>query len=365
MAAPRTLLGTARDPRRPRLLIARMSAIGDTILTTPVACLLRRRFPDAYLAWIVEEKSSCFVRDHPAIDEAIVMPRGWFADPKQVLSLRQTLRKLRFDAALDCQGLTKTALACWLTGAPIRVGFRGEHGRELSPWLNNRLIDPPRPHITDRSLDLLEALQVPAPAEEVEWDLPREEQIRERIDGWFRDPLAEVDANRFAVINPGASWDSKLWVNSRFADLAIGLRERYGLMSLVVWGGTRERGWAEEIVARSQGAAIMGPPTSLPELAELLRHARIVISPDTGPMHMAVAVGSPTVGLFGVTRPEDCGPYGWPHQAVQRRHQSGGRKQRRRADNDAMREITVEDALRACETVLDRSEDLSRQRVSA
>lgn len=350
---PPTLARAARNPDRPRLLVARSSAIGDTILTTPVACRLRDWFPGAFLAWLVEEKSSAFVEDHPALDEVIVLPRGWFLRPRLVASLHRRLRALRLDATIDCQGMTKTALACWLSGAPLRVGLAGEHGRELSPWLNNRLVRPRRPHVTDRSLDLLEGLGLFAAADApIDWRLPTPADSRARIQAWL---AAAPIAGDYAVINPGASWDSKLWDNTRFADLAGELLERHGLVSVVVWGGQKERNMATAITNAAGPAAVMAPPTSLHDLAALLAGARLVVSPDTGPMHLGVAVGAPTVGLFGVTRPQDCGPYGPPHEAVQRRYQAGGRKERRQADNAAMLEITVEDAYTACRTVLDRS----------
>lgn len=353
---PTNTANWARDPSRPRILIARMSAIGDTILTAPVACRLRDTFPNAHLAWVVEKKSSRFVDGHPAINETIVLERGWFTSPSEVLKTRRLLKPLGFDATIDCQSTTKSALACWLTGADLRIGLRGKYGAELSPWLNNRLVKPRRPHVTDRSLELLSPLGIAAarePYEPVRWDLPTCPGAEQAIADWA--PLGTD--NGFAVINPGATWDSKLWEMDRFGQLAKQLGERRQLPTLVVWGGDQEHAWAEQIAAASGGWATLAPPTSLQELAALLRQARLVISSDTGPMHLAVAVGAPTVGLHGVTRPEDCGPYGSPHEAVLKRYQGGGRRARRRADNSAMREITVEDATRACERVLDRTAD--------
>lgn len=344
----------ARDPSRPHVLISRMSAIGDTILTTPVACRLREAFPDARLTWVVEEKSAKFVDGHPALDETIILPRGWFTSPRGVAAARRRLAPLRPDASIDCQSNTKSALACWLSGAPLRIGLKGKYGAELSPWLNNRLITNRRPHVTDRSLELLAPLGLAAaaePYETVAWNLPVCPGADQSVRVWA--PIESNDG--FAVINPGATWDSKLWEMDRFGELAGRLSERYRLPTIVVWGGDRERAWAEEIVAKSGGGATMAPPTSLTELAALLRQARLVISSDTGPMHLAVAVGTPTVGLFGVTHPDDCGPYGPPHEAVLKRFQSGGHRARRRADNSAMREITVDDACLACERVLDRT----------
>lgn len=341
----------ARDPARPRVLVARLSAIGDTILTTPVVCRLRDRFPGAYLAWVVEQKSSRFVEGHPAIDETIVLPRGWFVSPKAVLALRRRLKPLRLDAALDCQSITKSALACWASGAPLRVGCIGRYGAELSPWLNNRLVEPRRPHLTDRSLELLAPLGIEAaaaPYENVRWDLPRSPGADRAIAEW-------APRQAFAVINPGATWDSKLWEMDRFGRVAALLGQRRGLPSIVVWAGDRERAWAETIVQHSEGWARLAPATTLPQLAALLDEARLLVSSDTGPMHLAVAVGCPTVGLFGATHPDACGPYGPPHEAVMKRFHDGGRRARRHADNAAMREITVEDASRACERVLDRT----------
>ena len=341
-----------RDPERPRVLISRLSAIGDTILTLPVACRLRERFPDAYLAWLVEEKSAAFVRDHPALDEVIVARRGWFTKPREIAELRRRLQPLRFDAAFDCQGLTKSALGGWLSGAPLRAGFRGQHGGELSPWLNNTLIPATSPHVTDRSLELLQPLGLAhAPGDGVAWGIRPQASAEEAIAAW----LGDTGDRPFAVINPGATWPSKLWSMPRFGELAQRLRDRFKLPTVVVWGGRQEEAWAAEIVAASDGAARLSPPTTLHELAALLGSARLMVSSDTGPMHLAVAMGAPTVGLHGATRPCDCGPYGPPNVGLLKQLQTGGRRERRTADNTAMLSLTVDDVFAACSDVLGRT----------
>ncbi|MGL4512452.1 MAG: glycosyltransferase family 9 protein [Lacipirellulaceae bacterium] len=334
-----------------------MSAIGDTILTTPVACRLRERFPKAFIAWAVEEKSAQFVKGHPAIDEVVVLPRGWFVSPPKVLALSKRLRGMTFDAAIDCQSITKTALACYASGAPLRVGCKGKYGAELSPWLNNRLVRPRTRHLTDRSLELLAPLGIPhAEGSAVGWRLPRDVAAERRVESWVASRLGSgaVGAG-YAVVNPGATWDSKLWDMERFGAVAARLGERRGLRSLVVWGGARERAWADRIAAASGGWATVAEPTSLSELAALLRQARLMLSADTGPLHLAVAVGAPTVGLYGATNPEDCGPYGEPHAAVIKLRHEGGRRERRNANNRAMLQISTDDAWQACETVLCRT----------
>ncbi len=334
----------------PRFLIARMSAIGDTILTLPVACALRDHYPDAYIAWVVERGASTAVVGHEALDEVVVLPRGWYVSPTGILRARKCLRALEIDIAIDCQSVSKTAMACWLSGAKTRIGCRGQYGAELSPWLNNELVEPEQPHLTDRSLELLAPLGIES--HKVDWRYPLHEQALECMAELVQREGLE---RGYAVINPGATWDSKLWECDRFAEVARRLGFEQGLTSLVVWGNSRERDWAEAIVVGSGGQARMAPRTSLSELAALLMGARMVISPDTGPLHMAVAVGAPSVGLYGATRVEDCGPYGRANIGLQNAYEAGSRKRRRRADNHAMREITADDVYGACLRLLDRS----------
>ena len=130
------------------------------------------------------------------------------------------------------------------------------------------------------------------------------------------------------------------------------------LKSLVVWAGPQERGWADEIASASDGWAIAAPPTSLGELAAITRLACLFVASDTGPLHLAVAVGTPSVGLFGPMPAERNGPYGPRHVAIQRACVSGTSRQRRTAGPESMEAISVEDVYVACEQVLDRQADV-------
>ena len=335
------------DQDCPRILIARMSAIGDTILTLPVACALRRSFPKAILGWVVEQGSSPMVQGHECLDHVIVLQRGWFTRPRQVLQARRELSRYRFDIALDCQGMTKSSLACRLSGARRRIGFAGIHGRELSRWFNNHLVAPQRTHVTDRSLELLQPLGIHRPP--VQWKFPLESAVRHRVNAM----LGELDLpGPFAVFNPGATWGSKRWEMDRFAAVAQHVAKTHNLPTVVVWGGAQEKSLAEQIVAGSAGAARMAPSTTLLELAALIERGRVFVSADTGPLHMAVAVGTPSIGLYGATRWQDCGPFGQPHRALQVAYQEGSCRERRQADNQAMRKISVEMACEAVDQVL-------------
>jgi lipopolysaccharide heptosyltransferase I len=333
----------ALPDRPPRFLISRMSAIGDTILTLPVACALRARFPDARIAWVVEEKSAPVVRGHHAIDELVVFQRGWFTSPKGLREARQRLRELAVDVALDCQGMTKSSLACYLSGATHRVGYAGKHARELSRWFSNVKVQTVFHHLTDRSLELLTPLGVHSP--QVRWDLPIEGPAR----AWARRYRNTIPSDRVAILNPGATWHSKRWLPERFGATARYLRDRYGYTSIAMWGNSLDRSMASDIVATSNGAAILAPETDLPHLAALIETADLFISNDTGPLHMAVAVGTRTIGLYGATRPGDSGPYG--QTAIQMAYTAGSARQRRAASNEAMCAIGVEHVCQAVDEI--------------
>lgn len=325
---------------RPRILICRMSAIGDAILTMPVACALREEFPGAHIAWVVEKKAAPMIRDHQALDQVIEFERGWMGSPRGLRTAREELRSHRFDVTIDCQGLTKSSLAAWLSGAPKRIGFSGYHGGEVSRLLNNTLVKPVFTHLTDRSLELLIPLDIHSP--KVRWKLPVNEAARQWANVWRR----TIPTQSLAVLNPGATWKSRLWESDRFAATARYIRDRYGYRSVVVWGSADERQMAERIVELSEGAATISPETDLHHLAALIETADLFISADTGPLHIAVAVGTSTIGLYGATRPGASGPYG--QVAIQKAYESGTRRHRRAADNRAMRQIGVE---HVCEAI--------------
>lgn len=344
------------DERSPRILISRLSHIGDCILTLPVLNALRAQFPQAYIGWVVERPSDQLLNNHPAIDELFVLKRGWLRSPSNWAKLRRELKPHRFEIVIDPQSLTKSAVPGWLSGARRRVGLARPRGRELSCWLNNELIRPQSRHVVDRSLEMLAPLGIESPR--VEFNLPLHTDAARMAADFVRDAhLGEG----YAVLNPGAGWKSKLWPAERFGQVAKHLGPRRGLPSVVVWAGDAERQLAEQIVARSGGHALCAPPTSLVELAALLRTARLFVGSDTGPLHLAAAVGTPCVGLYGPTRPEDCGPYGTGHASVQEFYQSGTSRQRRKADNVAMRAIAAETVAAACYRVLDQASRSVRQ----
>lgn len=335
---------------RPRILICRLSAVGDSILTLPVLCALRARFPGAFLGWVVQEGAASLLRNHKSLDRTIVVKSGWMSSLKEIRCLRRELRALEFDIAIDVQSLTKSAVAAWLSSARQRVGFAPPQGRELAPWFNRTLIKATKTHVVDRYLELLKPLGIENPS--VSFEVPEDSVAKAAVDRLLQEAGIR---GPFAVFSPGAGWPSKIWPADRYRPLSEHLHKRYGLKTVVLWSGEQERVWAESIVAGCEQYRIVAPRTTLPELAAFLKRAELFVGPDTGPLHLAVAVGTSSVALFGPTDEAICGPYGTGHIVVRATEVSG--ISMRSASDEAIRAITVEAVARACDDMLERKKE--------
>ncbi len=332
----------------PRILIVRLTAIGDVIHGLPVLCALRAAMPEAFLGWVVEGGAGSLLEGHPALDALVRVPRRWLKSPGAVWRLRQQLRALRFDTTIDLQCLTKSAVAARLSGARRRIGKAGEDGRELSRWFHNELVAPGGNHVIEHYLGLLRPLGIESPT--VRFDLPER-----AVDGRIVDACLggqNIARGRFAILNPGAGWPSKIWPADRYGELAKHLATAYGLRSVAVWGTADELPLAERIVATSGGSTLLAPNTSMTELASLCRRAAIFVGSDTGPMHLAVAVETPTISLHGPSDGEWCGAYGSGNVRLQSPIYVSSSFKRRTTDDKAMRAIDVETVVAACDRLL-------------
>jgi heptosyltransferase-1 len=331
----------------PRILITRLSAIGDCILTMPMVTALRRALPKAFIAWAVERSAAPLVEHHAAVDHVVRVPKRVCGKPGRLWQLRRELRELKFDIAIDPQSLSKSSVIGWLSGAKRRISFRAPVGRELAPWLATELVTSRQPHVVDRYMELLQPLGIAAG--DVRFEVPQSTSAEQAMWPFLRLPQL---SNGFAVINPGAGWPTKLWPAERFGQIALRLGQQANVPTVVVWAGEQERKLAEQIVAAAPKHATLGPATSLLELAVLMRKARLFVGSDTGPLHLAAAVGVPCVGVYGPTRPEECGPYGKGHRVCQSYHQVASGRIKKFGPNDAMQAVTVETVWQACEQVL-------------
>jgi lipopolysaccharide heptosyltransferase I len=335
---------TEISEKSPRILIVRVSAIGDVIHGIPVLCALRAAYPNAFLAWVAEGTMGDVLDGHPALDELVRVPRRWWKSPRAVWQMRSRLRALKFDVAIDLQCLTKSAITAWLSGAPRRIGKTGVDGREFSQWFNNELVEASGTHVLEHYMSMLRPLGIKSPT--VQFNLTERATDAELIARYLQ--KSGLVGQRFAVLNPGAGWPSKIWPAERYGALARHLYEAHGVASVAAWGVQAELPMAETIVAMSGGHAQLAPPTTMMQLASLCRRAALFVGSDTGPMHLAVAVGTPTISMHGPSRADWCGAYGRDNIRLQIQYEDGSSLERRRADDSAMRAITVEMVAHAC-----------------
>lgn len=286
-----------------QFLIVRLGSLGDIVHGLPVAASLRESFPDSGIDWLVDARQREILDLVPILDRRIVVEpsvRGFFEAVR-------TLRGHRYDAALDLQGLWKSATLARGSGARRVIGFPSPHVREpgAQMFYSETCDVVSGPHVIQKNLSVLRTLGLDSskcvvrfpfevPASSVVADVSRRLGLGER--------------DRFALINPGAGWANKRWLPERFGQVAAAIAKRHNLRSAVLWG-PGEESLAVKVVATSEGTAVATPKTSIADLLALARAARLMISGDTGPLHIAAALGTSIVGLFGPTDPLRNGPW--------------------------------------------------------
>ena len=286
-----------------RILIVKLGAIGDVINTLPFLNALRDALPSAHIAWVIEKKSFPILEGHKALSEAILFPREtWVRD---ALRFVRSLRKARFDWVFDLQRILKSALISCAAGGGMRFAFDRKRCKEFTWFFPAKRIPPcPAPrHMLDQYLEFAHCVGVPAGRPR--WDIfvaPENERRAEQM-------LAGT-AGRPIVLNLGASKRENLWMPERWALLADELSRRHKV-DIVLTGGPQDRMRAEKVLSLAVGRPVdLVGKTGLKDLACVLRRAALVISCDTGPLHLAVAMGSRVVGLYGPADPVRTGPYG-------------------------------------------------------
>jgi lipopolysaccharide heptosyltransferase I len=289
-----------------RILIVKLSSLGDIVHALPLAVALRRGFPKARLDWVVDERYQEILDLVPIVDRRIVWRTRSALAWRSVGGVIAELRSAHYDVVVDAQGLLKSAVLARLAGGRRVVGLPRSHLREPAARLFYNEVSQPGSarHVAAINLSLASALGVESAA--TSWEFPLEVRDTTAVTDLRRRLKRETGA--FAVVNPGAAWPSKQWPAERFGALAARLRDAHGLAVAVLWG-PGEKALAEAVVAASQGAATATGSTSLGDLAAILKEAALLVSGDTGPLHIGAALGTPIVGLYGPTDPERNGPW--------------------------------------------------------
>ncbi len=327
-----------------RLLIVKMSSIGDVLHALPLAQALKEARPSLHLGWLVRTRCADLLRGNPHIDHLYVIPDK--PTLLTLLSLRRVLHAARFQAALDLQGLLLSGVLTWLSGARVRVGWdRNREGNAL--FLTHPVV--PGKDVTRHEIDALfgfaDALGI-QPAYE---SYPAQAYLAAPDRAWAAEQLAGLP-HPLVALNVGASRAYKRWPAEHWADLADGLSNRGAGLAFV--GDKADAALAAQVRAlmTSHGPVVdLAGQTSLRALASVLAACDSVVSADTGPMHLAVAVGTPVVALFGGTDPRRHGPYGAGHTALHK-PLPGASPSRRPSDaygEACMRALSPDDVLRA------------------
>jgi lipopolysaccharide heptosyltransferase I len=331
-----------------RILIVRLSALGDIVHALPVLAAIGRRWPEARVDWLVEEAYAPILSMVHGLHRRVIVRARASAQADGSVSFASSLRAIaylrrqRYEAALDLQGLVKSAVWARLSGAHRVIGFNRANLREaLAARFYTETLEPQKHgHVIQKNLSVLYALgAVPGPPE-----FPLRPEAREAT----LDAIRQAGGpKRYVVLNPGAAWPNKRWPPDRFGALAATLAEKAGLTSLVTWGPS-ERALADEVCAASKDAASPAPATELGDLAVLLRDAALVVAGDTGPLHIAAALGTPIVGLYGPTWPERNGPWAPADEVISRAGVCGCHHKRRcLRGNPCIEQIALTDVVAA------------------
>jgi len=292
--------------------VVRLSSIGDVVHTLPVLAALHRHGWE--VGWLVEPSARVLLEDNPVLAQLVRAPAAKGFRWRLAWRALRELRAVRYDVALDFQGLWKSAAWARLSGAKRVIGWERKARREPASelLLTQSATRTGRGHVIDKNLELLRGLGIEAVGTR-EFPLPYSARSVARVD----QGLAGQAAGGFAILNPGGGWASKLWPPECYGELARGLAAQ-GLRCLVSYG-PGEESLADRVVATSDGAAERSFPTSLVDYIELARRARLVVAADTGPLHLACAVGTPVVALFGPTDAARNGPFAPDDVVVRRR----------------------------------------------
>jgi len=323
-----------------RILIVKLSSIGDVVHTLPALSALRKRFPESYIAWVVKKQIADIITNHPHLDEVI--------NYEGIRKTAKKLRSLKFDLAIDLQGLFRSGLLTFLSRAKTRLGFSRANSRELNYLFLNQRVTPGEEdrHVIDKNLSLLRPLGIEV--EEKEFIIQVSGENREYIANFFKKE-GIISNNILIALNSRASWPSKLWPEERWAELADRLIEELKAKIVLLWGAG-EKDLVDRIVRMTKNKPIISCKTNLKELAVLISKCKLFVGGETGPLHIACALNIPTIALIGPTDSVRNGPYGEGHIVIEKSLPCRGCWKYKCKRLDCMKLITVDEVFSAAKT---------------
>lgn len=315
--------------------------MGDIIHALPSAAALRDTFANARIDWAVEERWTRLLKNNPDIDNVIL------ADRTSAGGIARTWKKVRsveYTCAIDFQALYKSAFLAFASGAPRRIGFKSSYAREgLAAALYTERLNPRGPHKVDHNLTLVQAAGAQSPTR-VRFPIAMEAEDEEAV----ARELSAKGIREYFVLNPGGGWTSKCWPAANYGQLHRELAKQFEWRGVVIFG-PGEESLARDVVAAGGETPPVAMGLGLGPLMALLKRAEFVVSADTGPLHLASALGAPVIGLYGPTDPSRNGPYARADIVVRNPHASVTTYNRESSYSPSMLSISVEQVVRAVE----------------
>lgn len=357
-----------------KILIIKLSSIGDVVHTLPALYALRNAYPSAKIGWLVEEDASNILIGHPLLNDVFtIKKRGWFRDFRGTYNVAKNIRALDYDIVLDFQGLFKSGIWVFLSNGKRRIGF--DKSREMSYIFLNEKLPPydPDKHAVERYLDLVKYLGInPVRSlhnniesnksanqsgnldtetsngvkyDSINFPIPLTENEKKKVYGLLKTSGIR-EGTSFVVVNPMARWESKLWDTKKFAGLCNEIMDKFACRVVIVGASYSEKNKEIAFLTNNRIIDLTGE-TTLRELAYLMSLSSVVITVDSGPMHIAAAMGVPVIAIFGPTAPWRTGPYGKTHSIVRKELPCSPCFSRvcKGKDNICMKEIEVRDVL--------------------
>lgn len=318
-----------------KILIIKPSSLGDIIHSLPLLNILRKSFDDSSIHWVIDRSFGEILEGHPMIDRLWIINKDEWKNInkfrvtlKNLKKLFKDLRAERYDLVIDLQGLLRSGVITRATGSRCRIGF-SEAREGASVFYTHTVKGGSNIHAVDRYLKVADFLGLKY--DDIQFPFPP--LPNPRIDG-----IPDLPKKDYAVIAPGARWPTKMWPPERFGRVASMLP----LITVVV-GSPSERPLAEEVVRSSQGKAVsLAGKTGLKELAAVIGGAKFMLCNDSGPMHIAAAMGVPVFAIFGPTDPLKTGPYGEGHTIIRNNVSCSPCRRRRCNDGRCMIDLKAE-----------------------
>ncbi len=315
--------------------------MGDIIHALPVLATLRKHYPKAEIAWIVKNKFSDLLVGNPELTEIISF------DSNNFLQLIKTLRKKKFDVALDLQGLFRSGILAYFSKASHRIGFSKVSSRELSWMFYNHRVTPPQKavHVVDKNLSLLEPLGISKYTYDFKIPISTQDLIFAKE--FFASRKLVPKRDKIIMLNPGAGWPTKRWPAEKFIRLADKLTGEINSKVIMSWG-PQEKEIIENIKNNMNNRITIMPQSTIKQLGAIIRRCDLFVGSDTGPTHLAAALEIPVVGLYGPSDPKRNGPYATKNIIIQKDISCASCWKRECNKIDCMKNISVDEVFEAC-----------------